>query len=690
MAGLLAEAFVAIHAEGAQLPAEVEAQASAAATAAEAILAEGIAAGGVAGGEAAGAGIAAGVSTGAAEAGTVAGEELVASMAEAGTVAGAAAGAAIAPPLVEESAVAGREAGTAFGEQFAAVSGEVGGMAGGLLAKGMTGALTAAIGVGVVVHELSSFVTAARETGGASRALSASLISNAEAAAVPIPVYKAHAAALQDLTGFQDEQILKSEAQLIQFGLTGDQVKELTPLILDYAARTGKDVPAASSAAAKALLGTGRALKEVGIKFKDAGSLAANYDQLVEGLTRTVGGYAQAQMSGLAGQSRLLSANIQDLKSNLGNDLIPYLVLGTKAANELTGGLADSSQETSGLGKAISYTNPILLGLRAGFSIVHAGANLLRGDTDEVAAALSDATEAVGDNAKALNEGKMSVDDFRAAYKEEAESVKAAGGSATDYHAILNEGHGAIIAYREQLTGLTTARQVDTAAALQEQLAQAQLAGGFAGVAAGLVSERNARNALAEAQAKVNRLRARGKEDTDKYREANTALLGAEASLITTHGGLVKNLGDLLIAQNKQGASAAEVKQEVKEQGEAAGATKDQVKDLTDQVVHYIRKQGEIKDSVVTEYAAPGLHEALLDADALQAKFAALDTMGGFGSTSPAGGGGKHHGGQGSGGSDVPGTGVDRNPGRVVAEVYLDKQLISTQADQTVDLLSGG
>jgi phage-related minor tail protein len=62
-------------------------------------------------------------------------------------------------------------------------------------------------------------------------------------------------------TKFDDDATASGQAVLAQFGLTGTQLRTLTPLMQDYAAKTGKDLPTAAKDLGKALLGNGKALK---------------------------------------------------------------------------------------------------------------------------------------------------------------------------------------------------------------------------------------------------------------------------------------------------------------------------------------------------------------------------------------------------------------------------------------------
>lgn len=131
--------------------------------------------------------------------------------------------------------------------------------------------------------------------------------------------------ALQSKTGYDDDQIAASQATLAQFGLTGDQISKLTPLMLDYAAKTGSDLTTSAEAMGKAVMGQGRALKTVGIDFSDTGSSAGNFDQIMSGLTSTVGGTAETLGSTGAGQARILDATFGDLQETIGEKLLPII-----------------------------------------------------------------------------------------------------------------------------------------------------------------------------------------------------------------------------------------------------------------------------------------------------------------------------------------------------------------------------
>lgn len=138
--------------------------------------------------------------------------------------------------------------------------------------------------------------------------------------------------ALQDLnealmkkTRFDDDAIASGQAVLAQFGITGSQLRRLTPLLLDYATRTGKDLTEAGEDLGRALLGQGRALKVLGIEFTDTGSLAGNFDQLVRDLEGSVGGLAEAAAQTAAGKLEMLQNRFGEVQETIGAALMPAL-----------------------------------------------------------------------------------------------------------------------------------------------------------------------------------------------------------------------------------------------------------------------------------------------------------------------------------------------------------------------------
>jgi len=127
-------------------------------------------------------------------------------------------------------------------------------------------------------------------------------------------------------TRFDDDAIAVGQATLAQYKLTGKQIGRLTPLVADYAARTGRSFEDAAVIVGKAMLGQGRALKDVGVKFVDTGSIAGNFEQVVGKLGDAVGGFAEKDVKTAAGKLENLKNQFGELQEKIGAALLPDLI----------------------------------------------------------------------------------------------------------------------------------------------------------------------------------------------------------------------------------------------------------------------------------------------------------------------------------------------------------------------------
>lgn len=151
------------------------------------------------------------------------------------------------------------------------------------------------------------------------------------------------AAALGEVTTFGKGATKQGQAVLASFGLTADQIKTLTPLMQDYATKTGQELPAAAKQLGRALMGQGRSLKNVGIDFKDTGSLQGNFDQLTTELTNHVGGLSVAMGTTAAGQMEIMKNKVKMLTVAFGKWLYPAVSKVIEILLELVGWLQKNS-----------------------------------------------------------------------------------------------------------------------------------------------------------------------------------------------------------------------------------------------------------------------------------------------------------------------------------------------------------
>lgn len=128
------------------------------------------------------------------------------------------------------------------------------------------------------------------------------------------------------VTRFDDDATAAAAAQLAQFGLNQGQLEDMIPLVQDYAAKTGQDLPSASAKVGKALLGNTKALKELGISYKPTGDKAKDYANIQALLNKQVGGFAEKEGKTAAGQAAILGNQFGEVQETVGAALLPILM----------------------------------------------------------------------------------------------------------------------------------------------------------------------------------------------------------------------------------------------------------------------------------------------------------------------------------------------------------------------------
>lgn len=132
-------------------------------------------------------------------------------------------------------------------------------------------------------------------------------------------------------TAADDDLLAAGEAKLAQYALTGAQIRELIPLVNDFARSEDVDLLTAAEQIGKGLLGNTRALKAVGISYKATGDQAKDYAAILDALRNKVGGQAAAFGATEAGKIERTRVEFENLQESLGEQLVPALdaVLGT-------------------------------------------------------------------------------------------------------------------------------------------------------------------------------------------------------------------------------------------------------------------------------------------------------------------------------------------------------------------------
>lgn len=127
-------------------------------------------------------------------------------------------------------------------------------------------------------------------------------------------------------TRFDDDAFASGQAVLAQFQLTGKQIKAATPLLADWAAKTGKDIPQAADMFGKALMGNTRSLKTLGIDIELTGDKSKDFTLIQDALNKKVGGFAAKEGKTAAGMAARLRNQFGELQEKIGNKLLPVLL----------------------------------------------------------------------------------------------------------------------------------------------------------------------------------------------------------------------------------------------------------------------------------------------------------------------------------------------------------------------------
>ena len=153
---------------------------------------------------------------------------------------------------------------------------------------------------------------------------------------------------------YDDDEINAAQANLALFKLTGDQIKNLTPLVADLARRKGIDLTAAATAVGKAMQGQAKGLKDVGIVFKATGNEAQDYANITQLLNQQVGGTAEAFAQGNPlGQLENARIAFQNMQESVGQALVPAFTAITNIMTPLANALGKIPQPIMQIGIVI-------------------------------------------------------------------------------------------------------------------------------------------------------------------------------------------------------------------------------------------------------------------------------------------------------------------------------------------------
>lgn len=171
------------------------------------------------------------------------------------------------------------------------------------------------------------------------------------------------AQSIQHKTAADGDEIVAGMAKLGMYGANQAAIEKLTPLVVDYARKTGKDLVTAFADVGKALQGKTKALAAAGVQI-DANTYATDrLKAITEGLRTSVGNFAEDELkNSLSAQLEQARNNAMDLAEGLGKGVaqaIGDLSSGLDTLTEHTGSFGEESQ--AAFGRAATYGAGILL-----------------------------------------------------------------------------------------------------------------------------------------------------------------------------------------------------------------------------------------------------------------------------------------------------------------------------------------
>lgn len=146
----------------------------------------------------------------------------------------------------------------------------------------------------------------------------------------------------QRFSYLQEDDILPVFEQLITYGkLTEAQINDLTPVIINFAAKQRVSLTEATSAIIKALEGQGRELKQYGLNIKDAGTETERLNVIMTTLKAKVDGAADAFGQTTAGNIAATKKEFKETAETVGDELLPVLNKLLQAIQFITIGTKD-------------------------------------------------------------------------------------------------------------------------------------------------------------------------------------------------------------------------------------------------------------------------------------------------------------------------------------------------------------
>lgn len=159
------------------------------------------------------------------------------------------------------------------------------------------------------------------------------------------------AEAIQDKTAADGDQVVAAQAMLGTFQLTAEQIKAITPLVVDYSRKFGVDMTSAAIQVGKALDGQIGALKRNGVSIDENLFKVDRFRAVTEALRTQVGGFAEQEVTTLSGRLQRLKNELGDVEEGVGagvTSAFSAALTPVEKVTEAIGKLPPGAQEAAG------------------------------------------------------------------------------------------------------------------------------------------------------------------------------------------------------------------------------------------------------------------------------------------------------------------------------------------------------
>jgi hypothetical protein len=201
---------------------------------------------------------------------------------------------------------------------------------------------------------------------------------------------------IQKVTAADADQIVEAEAMLGTFQLTANEIKNLTPLVVDYARKFGVDMVSAATQVGKALDGNSAALKRNGVSIDETLFATDRYAAVQKALSEQVGGFAEAEGKTFAGSLERMKNELGDLAEGVGGGAVDAFTTMFGAVEKVADALESVSPGAqSAIGKFATFGAVGLVAV-GGFNVLVGTLINLRGNISKVGEGVSGLTQKMG------------------------------------------------------------------------------------------------------------------------------------------------------------------------------------------------------------------------------------------------------------------------------------------------------